>query len=169
MHLVSHCILINFVSTQWPDYCKQGKIHWAKHSWFQPCKVFTEIFSGALASRVYYLTLAKYFFCGKTFAVHLKTMKTMKIQPSKSFPCLQYFVGRKVFIDRFNYSLHANRSASTERQVPYCLELRPVSYKCLVSFSGWGKQQYNKNKCRVSNQRRVFCGSTIIIISKLAY
>ena len=35
--------------------------------------------------------------------------------------------------------------------LPYCLELRPVSYKRLVSFRGWGKQHYNKNKRRVSN------------------
>ena len=35
--------------------------------------------------------------------------------------------------------------------VLYCLELRSVSYKCLVSFSGQGKQQYNKNIHRVWN------------------
>ena len=36
-------------------------------------------------------------------------------------------------------------------QLPYCLKLRPVLYRCLVSFSGRGKQHYNKNKCWVSN------------------
>ena len=36
--------------------------------------------------------------------------------------------------------------------------LQLVSYKCLVSFSGGGKQHYNKNKCRV------FCGFIIIMI-----
>ena len=37
------------------------------------------------------------------------------------------------------------------KEVLYCLELRPVSYKRLVSFSGWGKQHYNKNKRWVLN------------------
>ena len=36
-------------------------------------------------------------------------------------------------------------------QLTYCLELLPVLYKCLVSFSGQGKQHYNKNKHWVSN------------------
>ena len=42
--------------------------------------------------------------------------------------------------------------------IPYYLKLRPVSYKCLVSFSGREKQHCNKNK------HWVFCGSIIINI-----
>ena len=38
---------------------------------------------------------------------------------------------------------------------PYCLELRPVSYKRLVPFSRGGIQHHNKNKCQVSNKRLV--------------
>ena len=38
---------------------------------------------------------------------------------------------------------------------PYCLELRPVSYKRLVPFSRGGIQHHNKNKCRVSNKCQV--------------
>ena len=33
----------------------------------------------------------------------------------------------------------------------YCLELWLVSYKYLASFSGRGKQHYNKHKCWLSN------------------
>ena len=40
-------------------YRKHGKIRWAEHSRFQPYEVFLwECFCGALASSVYYLTIA---------------------------------------------------------------------------------------------------------------
>ena len=47
----------------------------------------------------------------------------------------------------------------------YCLKLRPVSYKHLVTFSGQGKQHYNKNKHWDLNKHQVFCRSIIIIFT----
>ena len=52
-----------------------------------------------------------------------------------------------------NSKLYYSLKHTNINYIPYCLGLRPVSYKRLVSFSGRGKQHYNKNK------RRVFCGS----------
>ena len=65
----------------------------------------------------------------------------------------------------FNHITEIVADANVNK-IPYCLKLRPVSYKCLVSFSGWEKQHYNKNERLVSNKCRVFCVPIIIILFK---
>ena len=66
-------------------YRKRGKIRWAKHSWFQPYKVFCRNTFVVHWPPVFiiYLQLKIH---GKTFVVLSKTTKTVKVQPSKSFP-----------------------------------------------------------------------------------
>ena len=47
-----------------------------------------------------------------------------------------------------NTKLHLPfKIAHLQKQLPYCLEVRPVSYKCWVSFSSRGLVCYNIIKC----------------------
>ena len=57
--LFRYCLVGNLEMVFIFEYRKQGKIRWAKYSWFQPYKFLWKCFCGALASGVYYLTIAK--------------------------------------------------------------------------------------------------------------
>ena len=76
-------ILLEFHHLQ---YCRRGKIHWAKHSWLQLYEVFHgNIFVVHWPPVFYYLPIAKNSqenFCGK--------LKNRKSLAQRIFPCLRY-------------------------------------------------------------------------------
>ena len=57
----------------------------------------------------------------------------------------------RIYIMYMHTHIHSDIHAYVCKHIPQCLELWPVSYKRLVSFSGREKQHYNKNKYCVSN------------------
>ena len=69
-------------------YHKQGKIHWAKHSWFHPYEVFHGNTFTVPWPAVYYSTIAKYSW--KNFRGTLKNRENRKGLAKRIFPHLWY-------------------------------------------------------------------------------
>ena len=82
-------------------YRKHGKIRWAKHSWFQPYKVFcgNTYFRGTLATSIYYLPIAKY--SRENFHGTLKNRENRESLAHRIFSCLRY-MGEHCMVWLFN-------------------------------------------------------------------
>ena len=75
IYIEAECAVCQMLSAQ-TLYCRQGEIHWAKCSQFQPIKVFMEILSRCLGQKCFLFSVNRdAYIHGKTFVVLLKTMK----------------------------------------------------------------------------------------------